>query len=279
MDPTAEPMDLPDGYGTATTTTTMGWAAVRQRLEQAPRYWLVTARRDGRAHVVPVDGLWLDDAWWYGGSPATLHQRNLERDQRVVAASTAKYGYGPPPGAYAAGSGCCARNGPGPGARSRPTSPASGSPECSAAWPPGQAAGGLGLGVGAAAQGLEPGGGALQEGVPVQPARAPLARGEVVAQLALAAGQLPGHGQPLGRLDGAGPGPDRLAPAALQLLPGAEAEPGSGPGHGEGAAVALQAAQAGGCRRPDLGRVDAWPPAALQQGLADLGDAGVGLDG
>jgi hypothetical protein len=131
MDPTAEPMDLPDGYGTA--TTTMGWAAVRQRLEQAPRYWLVTARRDGRAHVVPVDGLWLDDAWWYGGSPATLHQRNLERDQRVVvhledamaavilegsmrrevpppeladrlvAASTAKYGYGPPPGAYAAG--------------------------------------------------------------------------------------------------------------------------------------------------------------------------------
>jgi hypothetical protein len=66
MDPTAEPMDLPEGYGTA--TTTMDWAAVRERLEQAPRYWLVTTHRDGRAHVVPVDGLWLDDAWWYGAA-------------------------------------------------------------------------------------------------------------------------------------------------------------------------------------------------------------------
>jgi pyridoxamine 5'-phosphate oxidase-like protein len=131
MDPTAEPIDLPEGYGTA--TTTMDWAAVRERLEQAPRYWLVTTRRDGRAHVVPVDGVWLDDAWWYGGSPATLHQRNLERDPRVVvhledtmaavilegtmqrlavspelarrlaAASKDKYGYAPPAEMYTAG--------------------------------------------------------------------------------------------------------------------------------------------------------------------------------
>ncbi len=131
MDPTAERIDLPQGYGTA--TGTMAWAAVRERLEQAPRYWLVTNRRDGRAHVVPVDGLWLDDAWWYGGSPATLHQRNLEHDQRVVvhledtmaavilegtmrqevpspemvgrlrAASKAKYGYAAPDAAYTAG--------------------------------------------------------------------------------------------------------------------------------------------------------------------------------
>jgi hypothetical protein len=131
MDPTAEPIELPEGYGTA--TKTMEWSAVVERLEQAPRYWLVTNRRDGRSHVVPVDGLWLDDAWWYGGSPGTLHQRNLEHDQRVVvhledamaavilegsmarevpspelagrlrAASKAKYGYGPPEGAFEAG--------------------------------------------------------------------------------------------------------------------------------------------------------------------------------
>ena len=53
-EPTAERIDLPEGYGT--TKRTMDWAAVRERLEQAPRYWLVTSRRDGRAHVVPVDG-------------------------------------------------------------------------------------------------------------------------------------------------------------------------------------------------------------------------------
>jgi hypothetical protein len=131
MEPTAEPIELPEGYGKA--TTTMAWPAVRERLEQSPRYWLVTNRRDGRAHVVPVDGVWLDDAWWYGGSPATLHQQNLSSDQRVVvhladtmaavilegtmrrqvpsaelagrlrAASRAKYGYEPPEGAYEAG--------------------------------------------------------------------------------------------------------------------------------------------------------------------------------
>jgi Pyridoxamine 5'-phosphate oxidase len=131
MDPIAEPIALPEGYGTA--TRTLDWAAVRERLEQAPRYWLVTTRRDGRPHVVPVDGVWVDDAWWYGGSPTTLHQRNLARDRRVVvhledamsavilegtmrrvtpspeladrlkAASKAKYGYGPPDAAYAAG--------------------------------------------------------------------------------------------------------------------------------------------------------------------------------
>ena len=131
MEPIAERIELPQGYGRS--TTTMAWEAVRERLEQAPRYWLVTLRGDGRAHVVPVDGLWLDDAWWYGGSPETRHQRNLRRDPRVavhledtmaavvlegsmrlvtpppeqadrlVAASRAKYGYAPPAGAYRAG--------------------------------------------------------------------------------------------------------------------------------------------------------------------------------
>ena len=56
MEPTAERIDLPEGYGKV--TTTMAWAAVREKLEQAPRYWLVTTGRDGRAHVVPVDGIW-----------------------------------------------------------------------------------------------------------------------------------------------------------------------------------------------------------------------------
>jgi hypothetical protein len=131
MDPIAEPLGLPGEYGKA--TTTMAWEAVRERLEQAPRYWLVTSRPDGRAHVVPVDGLWLDDVWYYGGSPETLHQRNLAHDQRVVVhlddtvavvilegtvrreppsaelgrrlheASKAKYGYSPGAEAYGAG--------------------------------------------------------------------------------------------------------------------------------------------------------------------------------
>jgi hypothetical protein len=131
MEPTAEPLSLPAAYGRV--TTTRPWSAVRERLEQAPRYWLVTTRSDGRAHVVPVDGLWLDDTWYYGGSPDTQHNRNLEQDphavihledsmdvvivegfmerekpspdmaRRMAASSKAKYGYPTNSETYAAG--------------------------------------------------------------------------------------------------------------------------------------------------------------------------------
>ena len=68
-------------------TTTLAWPTVRQRLEQAARYWLVTTRPDARAHVVPVDGLWVDDT----------------AARRLADASKAKYGYAPAPDTYAAG--------------------------------------------------------------------------------------------------------------------------------------------------------------------------------
>ena len=71
--PTATTLRFPPGYGTA--RRTMSWGEVRARLEAAPAYWLSTARPDGRPHVVPLDGIWLDDVWWYGGSPDTVHIR------------------------------------------------------------------------------------------------------------------------------------------------------------------------------------------------------------
>ncbi len=59
MEPRAEPLRLPTGYGTPSTTP--DWAEVRSRLASAPQYWVITCRADGRPHVVPVDGPWLDD--------------------------------------------------------------------------------------------------------------------------------------------------------------------------------------------------------------------------
>lgn len=37
--------------------------------------WLSTVRVDGRPHVVPLDGVWLDDVWYYGGSERSVHRR------------------------------------------------------------------------------------------------------------------------------------------------------------------------------------------------------------
>ncbi len=128
-DPTYELLELPPGYGTP--RTPLPWATVRARLEEAAHYWLATVRPDGRPHVVPLDGIWLADAWYFGGSSATVKHRNLTNDPRAVmhledAASAiivegaceefvpdqslaaqlskhsrAKYGYGPDPASYA----------------------------------------------------------------------------------------------------------------------------------------------------------------------------------
>ena len=82
MEPTTSPLTLPEGYGTA--TQPLDWAQVRVRLERSLHYWIATTRPDGRPHVVPRWGVWLDDCWYYDGSPATRHARNLETNPAAV---------------------------------------------------------------------------------------------------------------------------------------------------------------------------------------------------
>jgi hypothetical protein len=82
MTPTAAQMRLPEGYGHP--SATVDWDAVRHRLERAERYWFATTRPDSRPHVVPLDGIWLDDLWYFGGSPQAIHQRNLKHNRQVA---------------------------------------------------------------------------------------------------------------------------------------------------------------------------------------------------
>ncbi len=81
-EPRAEPLRLPTGYGTP--TATLDWGTVRSRLAAAPTYWVVTCRADGRPHVVPVDGLWLDDVWYYGGADDAVHVRTARAHPQVA---------------------------------------------------------------------------------------------------------------------------------------------------------------------------------------------------
>jgi hypothetical protein len=82
VDPVAEQMRLPGSYGAPSHVLT--WTEVEPRLSQAPTYWLATTRRDGRAHAVPVDGIWQDGGLYFGGDPGTVHIRNLRADPRAV---------------------------------------------------------------------------------------------------------------------------------------------------------------------------------------------------
>jgi hypothetical protein len=46
MEPIAEQLELPVGYGRP--TELLEWSKIRQRLEAAEQYWLATTRTDGR---------------------------------------------------------------------------------------------------------------------------------------------------------------------------------------------------------------------------------------
>jgi hypothetical protein len=97
----------------------------------AKYYWISTVSPDGRPHATPVDGVWVDEQLYFGGSPATRRNRNLESNPavcvhlengldvvilhgealpmgpverslavRISEASFEKYGYGPRPEDY-----------------------------------------------------------------------------------------------------------------------------------------------------------------------------------
>ena len=129
--PLPSQLTVPVEYGSP--STLVSWDAVARRLTEAHHYWLATVRPDGRPHVVPTDGLWLDDHWYFGGSVTTVKHHNLlsnprvslhlddagdvvivegrcevvrpspEFADRLVEASKEKYGYAPPAGVYLGG--------------------------------------------------------------------------------------------------------------------------------------------------------------------------------
>jgi hypothetical protein len=80
--PIAEKLSMPAAYGD--TTTTLAWPDVRAQLVTAKQYWVAMIRPTGSPHVVPVDGLWVDDVLYYGGSPETLHVRIARAHPRVT---------------------------------------------------------------------------------------------------------------------------------------------------------------------------------------------------
>lgn len=83
--PAADRPDMPDGYGVpATVDNLLGWDRVEARLLDSVVYWMATTRPDGRPHVVPRWGVWLDGRLWYDGSPDTIHARNLAANPACV---------------------------------------------------------------------------------------------------------------------------------------------------------------------------------------------------
>jgi hypothetical protein len=53
-------------------------------LQGAEVYWLSTARPDGRPHVTPVLGVWLDGALYFCTGPAERKAKNLAQNPNCV---------------------------------------------------------------------------------------------------------------------------------------------------------------------------------------------------
>ena len=68
---------IPDGYGLPESDDgLLDWSVIEQRLVAELHYWMATTRPDGRPHVVPRWGAWVDGVLYYDGSPQTVHARN-----------------------------------------------------------------------------------------------------------------------------------------------------------------------------------------------------------
>jgi general stress protein 26 len=81
-EPVVEKPDIPSEYGDP--KQRLEWADVERKLESSIVYWIASTRPNGRPHVIPRDGLWLDGGLYYGGSPETVHHRNITRNPHIA---------------------------------------------------------------------------------------------------------------------------------------------------------------------------------------------------
>jgi len=65
-------------------TGLLPWSWAVERLIASHDYWLATTCPDGRPHVMPVWGVWLDDALWFSSGLRARKARNLAHDPRCT---------------------------------------------------------------------------------------------------------------------------------------------------------------------------------------------------
>lgn len=83
-DPVTSPLRAPVGYPFPTEPEKLlPWARAERQLEQARNYWLVTASPEGRPHVTPLWGVWIDGAFYCDGHPRTRWGRNIAANPTV----------------------------------------------------------------------------------------------------------------------------------------------------------------------------------------------------
>jgi hypothetical protein len=75
------------GYGILDAAAGRGllpWSWAAERMTSSHNYWIATTRPDGRPHVMPVWGVWLEDGFYFSTGKNTRKAQNLAADPRCV---------------------------------------------------------------------------------------------------------------------------------------------------------------------------------------------------
>jgi PPOX class probable F420-dependent enzyme len=65
-------------------TGLLPWSWAVERLARSHDHWVATTCSDGRPHVMPVWGTWVDGRLWFSSARRSRKARNLERDPRCT---------------------------------------------------------------------------------------------------------------------------------------------------------------------------------------------------
>ena len=75
------------GYGISGANEGKGlfpWSWATERLTKARTYWIATTRSNGQPHVMPVWGVWIDDAFYFSTGQQSRKARNLVQNPRCT---------------------------------------------------------------------------------------------------------------------------------------------------------------------------------------------------
>jgi len=73
---------FPKGYAD-NPASYVDWEWVVEQMTNSENYWLSSVRSDGRPHVVPRWGAFIENKLYYDGSPKTRHSQNIIENPHV----------------------------------------------------------------------------------------------------------------------------------------------------------------------------------------------------
>jgi len=73
------------GYGVPRSLKgALPWEWARQRLVESHNYFIVSVRPNGAPHMMPVWGIWLEEAFYFSTAETSRKARNLKRNAACV---------------------------------------------------------------------------------------------------------------------------------------------------------------------------------------------------